>query len=582
MEAAPELVFQPIDSKDDGIQSPNDINDEPSVSDGHFTEPGLPVDEASTADADDENGDITPTTDGAIPDGDSNADLHALLAYSKSRLEKQVEVAAPPIPDDGEDEATDDDEMVHHDDEVEQDNHSDSFVNSNNETITAADYEDEHPDIKMGNSEEEQLELAKLKLREAQERAAAEDAELEQMQITHEKLRLAKSSAVSDGDRANTFTSDQIQSTIDSEAAHLLKLAEQKVKDAQEKAKRDEEETESNVIKPEVSTTKRSDANSELWALLNYSKMRLETGATPSLGKKASSTKDDMSVSSKRSLSSKKSMSSKASKRSIASRSVASGSKAPVAMVGGPGVVGEDNEGEDVPFPDVTSGNASVDGSVGNTASVDDENESLRDESDEEGDDNDEEEEESSSEEEDGDDELPSFLQDNDEEEIDPVEAKRLYEDAKFKAASILSVSEEKLTEVQMLQAIAIAEEAARKGDEKFSTKRSLFKLNEAKLEDLKAFLDFGGSKYEEQTDNPNGKAASEVKENVGWGIGRGRLVKKLGAVFQDFKEKCDDIDSRKQDQRKGQPTHGQIINAAFDDLKKQIDEYEQIVKSKK
>eukprot|EP01082_Thalassiosira_pseudonana_P011070 g10267.t1 g10267 contig4:1544125-1544514(-) len=127
MEAAPELVSQPIDSKDDGIQSPNDINDEPSVSDGHFTEPGLPVDEASTADADDENGDITPTTDGAIPDGDSNADLHALLAYSKSRLEKQVEVAAPPIPDDGEDEATDDDEMVHHDDEVEQDNHSDSF-----------------------------------------------------------------------------------------------------------------------------------------------------------------------------------------------------------------------------------------------------------------------------------------------------------------------------------------------------------------------------------------------------------------------------------------------------------------------
>ena len=151
--------------------------------------------------------------------------------------------------------------------------------------------------------------------------------------------------------------------------AHLLKLAEKKVKKAEEKAKKDKEAT-GNALKPAVSTTRRNDANSELWALLNYSKMRIETGCTPRLGM-------DRSV------------------------------------------------------------------SMANSAEEDEESHSSR--SDDEDD--------SSDEEDDGDEEedyeLPSFLKDD----VDPEEARTLYEEAKFKAASVLSVSEEKLTDAQMLQA---------------------------------------------------------------------------------------------------------------------------------
>eukprot|EP00574_Skeletonema_japonicum_P000735 CAMPEP_0201740860 /NCGR_PEP_ID=MMETSP0593-20130828/46516_1 /ASSEMBLY_ACC=CAM_ASM_000672 /TAXON_ID=267983 /ORGANISM="Skeletonema japonicum, Strain CCMP2506" /LENGTH=195 /DNA_ID=CAMNT_0048235181 /DNA_START=2038 /DNA_END=2625 /DNA_ORIENTATION=+ len=153
--------------------------------------------------------------------------------------------------------------------------------------------------------------------------------------------------------------------------AHLPKLAEKKVKKAEEKAKKDKEAT-GNALKPAVSTTRRSDANSELWALLNYSKMRIEieTGCTPRLG---------------------------------------------------------------------------MDGSVSMANSAEEDEESHSSRSDDEDD--------SSDEEDDGDEEedyeLPSFLKDD----VDPEEARTLYEEAKFKAASVLSVSEEKLTDAQMLQA---------------------------------------------------------------------------------------------------------------------------------
>jgi hypothetical protein len=139
--------------------------------------------------------------------------------------------------------------------------------------------------------------------------------------------------------------------------------------------------------------------------------MRLETGATPQIGKKRDSVRgDDVSVSSK---GTKKSISSKTSKKSIASQSVASCSKAPVFVVEGlDGSVKNEEEcnktdGETAPFPDVTGEVASVDGSV----SGDDEQESF-DESDEEnsGESESEEEEE---------DELPSFLQDDDDGEED-------------------------------------------------------------------------------------------------------------------------------------------------------------------
>eukprot|EP00573_Skeletonema_grethae_P008220 CAMPEP_0201710506 /NCGR_PEP_ID=MMETSP0578-20130828/58664_1 /ASSEMBLY_ACC=CAM_ASM_000663 /TAXON_ID=267565 /ORGANISM="Skeletonema grethea, Strain CCMP 1804" /LENGTH=565 /DNA_ID=CAMNT_0048199537 /DNA_START=126 /DNA_END=1823 /DNA_ORIENTATION=+ len=491
----------------------------------------------------------------AMPDGDSNADLHALLAYSKSRLEKKPEPTPVPEQEDEKNDESDDDQSIHEEAEdeetpLESENSPEAPSTTGSETIPAENTEEspsttqESPDLNKGfvsKDSQELLEIAKKKLVEAEAKAAADDDEMER--------------------------------------ARLLKLAEQKVKEAEEKAKRDEEAT-GNVVKPAVTTTRRSDANSELWALLNYSKMRIETGSTPQLGKKATTPtqRDDVSVNSKLSKSSKRSLN---SKKSIASKiSTSSGPKAATVTVEGlpprspenasdPNVLSSD---ADAPVPNVTSGDASVDGSVSMANSVEEDEESNSSRSDDEDDSSDEEEEE-----EEEDDELPSFLKD-DEDDVDPVEARKLYEEAKFKAASILSVSEEKLTDVQMLQAIAIAEEAARTGEEKFSTKRSLFKLSEAKIEDLKSFLDFGENKDKSATTPTN---SSAEKEPVRWGIGRGRLVKKVGSIFSDFREKCEELDERKKVEREGKPSNSELLDAAMVDIKKQIDEFESIVRKK-
>ncbi|KAL7490063.1 hypothetical protein ACHAW6_015786 [Cyclotella cf. meneghiniana] len=534
------LVPQSIESKIEQTKEEPEDESEPiqSDSDGLSTEPESP--------ADNDNDGLCDRDENEIPGGDSNADLHALLAYSRSRLEKLAVHQAPVLPMGGDEpaEVTDDDEV--------------EVPRERTDCDAAAD----HTTIRPDDFADEQLEIAKAKVKEAEAKAAADDEEMEALRIAEAKLRSAQAQAEADARIADA------ESRAD--PAHLLQLAEHKVKEAEKMARKDEEETGITILKPTISTSKRSEANSELWALLNYSKVRLETGATPQLGKKANSTRgDDASVSSK---GTKISVSSKASKRSSTS-----GSKAPVSVVGASNnsVQNEEEclekiEGEQAPFPDVTGDDASVEGSV----SGDDDQESIRNESDKEDD--------SDSEEESGEEEaLPSFLKDDDDEDFDPAEAKRLYEEAKFKAASILSVADDKLTDVQMLQAMAIAEEAAKNGDEKFSTKRSLFRLNEAKLEDLKSFLDFGGINKGEAAEE-NTTEPKREREQVGWGIGRGRFIKKLGAAFQDLKERCDEIDERKQQERKGRPSNTQMINAAFDDLKKQIDEYEKIVKSKK
>lgn len=364
------------------------------------------------------------------------------------------------------------------------------------------------------------------------------------------------------------------QKKVIEDPAYLHKLAERKVAEAEAKAKVDEEKTGAdNIIKPALLPAKPTrNENSELWALLNYSKARLETGATPTLGKKTGGSRgssirgadDTISISSKLSKSSKRSQSSRLT--------------APVTVVGGPG--DDAKAGDEGPFPDVTDNGeaASVDGSVSlesatknySDAHDDDESDNSDDANDEDDD------EDGSSEEEDEEEDLPDFLKDNDEDEIDPEEARELYEAAKFKAASILSVTKDNLTDVQMLQAIAIAEDAAKNGEDKFSTKRSLFKLNEAKVEDLKSLLSLSFT----QTSTEQESVAPKARERYtgGWGIGGGRLMKKLGTVVQDFREKCEEIDAKKEQARVGQPTGKEILNAAMVDLRAQIEEYEKIV----
>lgn len=114
-----------------------------------------------------------------------------------------------------------------------------------------------------------------------------------------------------------------------------------------------------------------------------------------------------------------------------------------------------------------------------------------------------------------------------------------------------------------MLQAIAIAEEAAKKGPEKISTKRSLFKLNEAKVEDLKAFLDYSSSPTREETETSKVEAGADVGWVMARDMVRGRLFKKLGKVVKNFKVKNGEEE------------------AVMLDLKAHIEDYEEYVKKK-
>ena len=419
-------------------------------------------------------------------------DAAALLSFSKSRLEK-----APPMPPASEATLTPTEAEGADDDE------------KSEEIADAGDAADEGVSQAVGAAvaefppEEEKMDADAGASTTSAEETEEEPAVKDQAYYIELAMRKTQES--------------KIKAKNDEDPGYMLKLAEKKVEEANAKAREDEEAfvreeaiAGEREMKPAEAKPTRSE-NSELWALLSYSKKRLETGSTPQVGggKKAGSKNgsvrgdDNQSVSSKLSKSSRRSMKS-----------------APVSVVGGPGdLMSPLGAPQSSPFPDVTdNGDDSVEGSVSlesETKNSDaNEDESNNSEDDESSDEEDEEEQE---------DDLPDFLKDG--EDFDPEEAKMLYEAAKFKAASILSVSEEKLTDVQMLQAIAIAEDAARKGDEKFSTKRSLFKLNEARVEDLKSFLNLSmGS----APGNSQQSAKRAERQAVGWGIGRVSPVLRL------------------------------------------------------
>jgi len=518
----------------------------------------------------------------AMPDGDSNDDLHALLAFSKSRLENKPQ--PPPVVEptqvegDEDDDDEDDDDEDNDDEDATSDNESpEKFADAGDAAGGDMQLEgkspvDESPAIDEEHSEEKKVDADPVA---PQSPASLLKDQAYYLELAMKKTKEAEAKALQDEDpdielAMKKSKEAEVKALQDEDPGYLRKIAEEKVEKAQAKAKEDEEATAENVIKPQMTRGPARSENQELWALLNYSKKRLETGSTPQVKKRTSVRGDDMSVSSKLSKSSKRSLSSRKSVTIVA----------PIAVEGGPGDLGSPSQvtdangveagKTDAPFPDVTdNGDASVDGSVSLESETKNSDESDNSDSDDD---------ESSDEEEEEEDDLPDFLKDTDVDETDPEEAKMLYEAAKFKAASILSVSEEKLTDVQMLQAIAIAEDAARKGDEKFSTKRSLFKLNEAKIEDLKSFLSLSMSPKNSQ----QGDVARKVeREAVGWGIGKGRFAKKMGSVFQDFREKCDEIDGKKQQERESHPTSKEMFCAGMLDLKAQIDEYEKIVTSK-
>ena len=286
----------------------------------------------------DEDGDGVPAE--ALPDGDTNDDLHALLAYSKNRLEQAASAEQAEKPPEIEDGVEED-----HEEDEDQPGIDDA---SGAETGATDEHDAGAVPAESGAGEDQVI---------VPTRDESSDEEQTESSVIEGK-------------------SDE----------ELLKLAEEKVRLAEEKARLDDaDETEEKAAEE---PSARRNENSELWALLNYSKMRLETGATPSLGKKPAG-KDDQSVSSKLS------KTSRTSKRSLGSKSATNS----VTVEGGPAVSPLNGDGDkpDVPFPDVTDGgNVSVDGSVSLESKNDEDEDEDEDESDEE-----------SSEDEDGEDELP-------------------------------------------------------------------------------------------------------------------------------------------------------------------------------
>lgn len=500
-------------------------------------------DEEDDDEEEDEEGEEN-NQDDAIEINELNAEQ--LLALSKSRLDKLPQARTT-----AEEESVDNDENEAEGESEDVASEGDAHADNNNNCTTKVEVESSPSND-----------------------TADEPAVKDQAYYIELAIKKAKESKTPSPQKKNIEAPSSPQKKIIEDPAYLHKLAERKVAEAEAKAKVDEERTGDNIIKPALLPAKPTrNENSELWALLNYSKARLETGATPTLGKKTGGSRgssirgadDTVSISSKLSKSSKRSQSSRLT--------------APVTVVGGPG--DDAKADDDGPFPDVTDNGeaASVDGSVSLESATKNYSDANEDGDDDESDNSDNEnndDEDDSSEDEDEEEDLPDFLKDNDEEEIDPEEARELYEAAKFKAASILSVTKDHLTDVQMLQAIAIAEDAAKNGEDKFSTKRSLFKLNEAKVEDLKSLLSLSFT----QTSTEQESVAPKARERYtgGWGIGGGRLMKKLGTVVQDFREKCEEIDAKKEQARVGQPTGKEILNAAMVDLRAQIEEYEKIV----
>ena len=287
----------------------------------------------------------------------------------------------------------------------------------------------------------------------------------------------------------------ELRARNDTDLEYLLKLAEKKAGErktetsaekAQTNARADRDDTLiENAIKLAMSPTPARTENTELWELLNYSRIRLETGATPQFGKRGSCERSTLSGDDVMNIS---------FKRKEAGDTDAS-----------------PQDGDD-------TSDDSVDGSVSLESSTkNDEEESNN------SDDDDDEVAESSVDDDEEGEGLPDYLKDRDDKDVDPAEARALYESATFKAASIISGTKDILTDVQMLQAIAIAEEAAKKGEDMFSTKRSLFKLNEAKIDNLKESLDYSSSPTSEEieTTKRQGYWTGSACGKIGHGIQR-------------------------------------------------------------
>ena len=87
------------------------------------------------------------------------------------------------------------------------------------------------------------------------------------------------------------------------------------------------------------------------------------------------------------------------------------------------------------------------------------------------------------------------------------------------------------------------------------------------------------GENREKASTTPS--TATPTEETTGWGIGRGRFAKKVGSMFSDFREKCHELNERKLREREGKPTNVELLDAAMVSIKKELDEFESVVRRK-
>jgi len=378
-----------------------------------------------------------------VPDGDSNADLHALLAFSKKRLD----AAEPAV---------------------------------------------------VG--EEQQ----------AEEDATDEDAAEEEEKKEEDEGSVAGPETGASAQAADAATTQDVSS----------EQTETEGSDAGAKSNEDAASVGLSAKEAEAMANKPGrDSNQELWALLSYSKQRLESGTHVTTS--SSETK-------KKSKPRRKKRSS-----SVGSRSAASGTKSaltspsgsPARPTSGDDSMDElnldnnnevqtknntDAEGTDIDDDGEHSRESVASEIFRSKDSEETDSEDEEDDSDYSGESSGEEDEEDSSDEEDSDEDsrggiatTPSFLRQLEEREeedgraaADAAADVRIMSDAaRSYADAILSVADEKgtgnLTDEQMLEAMYVAEAAAAAGEERFTTFGSLGRLHEAKasIKDLTASM---------------------------------------------------------------------------------------------
>ena len=444
----------------------------------------------------------TSVADG-IPDGDSNADLHALLAFSKKRLA------------DGE-------------------SQRDSATQE--EAETKEQQEEKKDDDSNHNDEKKET----------------DDAETAQDDVP-EETENAATNASDDNDGSNAAAASE---------AKTKEAEDEAIDTAAAAAKTDGMSSKEAAAK----ASQADDSQKELWALLSYSKQRLETGAhaggQKKDKKKSSSSRKKRSSSMGTAGSMKSPLTSPTAspaRRSRKSDAAAEGDMEELQLDGGDSGKNEKKANADAVDDDDDGGQHSQEsvaseGSDGERMGSDEEEYSDEDAEELSSDEEDSEEEDSEDSHDDsrgGIPATPSFLRQlekTDKEGPDSTDAKIMSDAARSYADAILSVADEKntgdLTEKQMLEAMSVAEAAAAAGEERFTTSIAQLRLHEAKVASKKMAISMK-AEVEKATKSAKAVKERQVARQNKLFSGKRPAGQWIKGKVKEFQETCAKVDGQ-------------------------------------